>query len=150
MTYRVMRALQYVESLPEWNKKDLTAVGGSQGGLQTVWAAGLDPRVSCARPSIPWCCDLGGITMGRLVGGWRIEWVPALAYYDPVNIGKRISKTCDFEITRAGLGDYVCPPSGVAVLFNNVPAAGKKIVWVQGSEHGYVPPAPNQAFTIVK
>ena len=56
-------------------------------------------------------------------------------------------KKCRVEITRAGLGDYCCPPSGVAILFNNIPGP-KKINWVQGSTHGYVPPEPHQAFSI--
>ena len=38
---RVMRSLQFVKSLPQWDGKNLQANGGSQGGLQTVWAAAL-------------------------------------------------------------------------------------------------------------
>jgi hypothetical protein len=40
---------------------------------------------------------------------------------------------------RAGLGDYCCPPTGLAKLYNNIPG-NKEIRWMQGSEHGYVPP----------
>ena len=50
-------------------------------------------------------------------------------------------------ITRAGLGDYCCPPTGLAKMYNNIPG-NKKIWWVQGSTHGYVPPEPNQHFWI--
>ena len=117
------------------------------GGLQSVWAAGLDPDVSLAKPSIPWCCDIGGRdTLKRLINAWYIHETPALRYYDPVNLAKRISKNCKVEIVRAGLGDYCCPPSGVAILFNNIPGP-KKINWVQGSTHGYVPPEKHQAFS---
>ena len=148
MTYRIMRALQFLKSLPEWNGKDIEAVGGSMGGLQTVWAAGLDPDVTVAKPGIPWCCDIGGRdTLKRIINPWYIHETPALRYYDPVNIAKRISKNCKVEITRAGLGDYCCPPSGVAILYNNIPGP-KKINWVQGSTHGYVPPEPHQAFSL--
>ena len=147
-TYRIMRALEWLKTLPEWDGKNLMVRGGSMGGLQSVWAAGLDPDVSLAEPSIPWCCDMGGRdTLKRLINSWYIHETPALRYYDPVNLAKRISKNCKVEITRAGLGDYCCPPSGVAILFNNIPGP-KKINWVQGSTHGYVPPEKHQAFSV--
>lgn len=148
MCYRIMRAIQFLKSLPEWNGKDLTARGGSMGGLQTVWAAGLDPDVTLALPGIPWCCDMGGRrTLNRLVPNRGVGETEAMRYFDPVNIAKRISRNCKVEITRAGLGDYCCPPSGVAILFNNIPGP-KKINWVQGSTHGYVPPERHQAFSV--
>ena len=147
-TYRIMRALEWLKTLPEWDGKNLIVSGGSMGGMQSVWAAGLDKDVSLARPSIPWCCDIGGRdTMKRLISSWYIHETPALRYYDPVNLAKRISKNCKVEIVRAGLGDYCCPPSGVAILFNNIPGP-KKINWVQGSTHGYVPPEKHQAFSV--
>ncbi len=136
MALRVMRSLQFLKALPQWNGKDLVVSGGSQGGLQTIWAAALDPDVSHADSSITWCCDFAGPTKGRL-NGWRPGYVPALNYYDCVFHAKRIK--CPIVISRAGLGDYVCPPSGLAVLYNNIASPRKKINWVQGSTHGFVP-----------
>jgi cephalosporin-C deacetylase-like acetyl esterase len=140
MALRVMRSLQFLKSLPQWNGKDLSVSGGSQGGLQTVWAAALDPDVTHANSSITWCCDFAGPTQGRL-GGWRPAYVPALNYYDSVFHAKRIK--CPIVISRAGLGDYTCPPSGLAILYNNI-SSPKKIVWYQGSTHGFVPPKPHK------
>ena len=147
MALRVMRGLEYLKSLPGWNGKDLYASGGSQGGLQTIWAAGLDPQVTKAESSVTWCCDMGGTELGRNRGNWYIKWVPALGYYDPINIARRISKNCRTLIPRAGLGDYTCPPSGLAILFNNIPGP-KKINWDQGSTHPYVPPEKHQKFSV--
>ncbi len=147
MALRVMRGLEYLKSLPGWNGKDLYASGGSQGGLQTIWAAGLDPQVTKAESSITWCCDMGGTELGRNRGTWYIKWVPALGYYDPINVARRISKNCRTLIPRAGLGDYTCPPSGLAILFNNIPGP-KKINWDQGSTHPYIPPEPHQKFSV--
>jgi len=147
MVFRVLRALQYLKTLPEWNGKDLIAEGGSQGGLQTSWAAGLDPDVTLARPSVTWGCDLA-MPSGprkRLKGTWHIPYAKGLDYYDSINHIKRAK--CPVEVTRAGLGDYVCPPSGLAAYFNAIKSP-KSILWVQGSEHGFVPPSPNQTFTI--
>ena len=148
MALRVMRALEYLKTRPEWNKKDLQAMGGSQGGLQTLWAAALDKDVTLANAAIPWCCDLAGTTKKqRISGSWRIKYVPGLDYYDPVFLVKRI-KTATVNITRAGMGDYVCPPSGVAICYKNIASPRKSIAWYQGSDHGFVP--KNHEITIWK
>ena len=139
MVMRILRTLEYLKTLPEWNGKDLTAVGGSQGGLQTMWAAALDQDVTVAQPAITWCCDMAGTEKAkRIHGTWRIKYVPALDYFDPVFMAKRIKKA-EVTITRAGLGDYTCPPSGLAISYNNLATPKKTIRWVQGSDHGFVP-----------
>ncbi len=141
MALRVMRALQFVKSLPQWDGKRLSVAGESQGGLQAAWAASLVPGVTSCELKIVWCCDLAGVTKSKRLNGWRPKYVPALDYYDAVNHAKRIPRSCPVTIARAGLGDYTCPPSGLAIFYNNVKAP-KKIVWYQGSTHGYVPPSP--------
>ena len=143
MVLRVLRALQYVESLPEWNGHDLQVEGGSQGGLQTMWAAALDPKVSKAMPNITWCSDIGKRGAGRQGSEFEPAYTDALRYYDTVNMAKRVK--CEVEVTRAGLGDYTCPPSGLAVCYNAL-RCRKSCLWVQGSRHGYIPPKPNQEF----
>jgi len=148
MIYRIMRALQYLKSFPEWDGKNLIAMGWSMGGLQTMWAAGIDPDVTEAKPGIPWCCDMGGRkTLKRNCDSWCVEETEALRYFDPVNFAKRVNPKCRVEIPRAGLGDYCCPPSGVAILYNNLNCP-KKINWVQGSTHGYVPDEEHQEFSL--
>lgn len=148
MIYRIARALQYLKSLPEWDGRNLCASGGSMGGLQTMWAAGIDPDVTEARPGIPWCCDMGGReTLKRQCPDWGVGETEAMRYFDPVNFAKRVNPKCRVEITRAGLGDYCCPPSGIAILYNSLNCP-KKINWVQGSTHGYVPTEEHQHFSL--
>ncbi|MCR5839447.1 MAG: acetylxylan esterase [Kiritimatiellae bacterium] len=143
MVLRVKRALQYLKTLNEWNKKDLYAAGGSQGGLQTIWAAACGEGVTRADSKITWCCDMymNNVRLDKKASsdGWYIRWVPGVAYYDAVVWAKRIPLSCRTVIPRAGLGDYTCPPMGLAKLWNSIPG-NKSITWVQGSEHGYVPP----------
>ncbi|MBO7147650.1 MAG: acetylxylan esterase [Lentisphaeria bacterium] len=138
MTLRVARALQFIKTLPEWNGKELIVNGGSQGGLQSIWAASLDKDVTLCQILIPWCCDLGGISKGRYSGKWRIPYVPALDYFDAAIHAKRIKARV--EVSRAGMGDHECPPSGIAAFYNNL-SCKAKIRWEQGSTHGYVPPS---------
>jgi len=144
MVMRVKRGLQYLKSLDGWNGKDVRASGGSQGGLQTIWAAGCGEGVTQASSDITWCCDMATyndrIAKKASSAGWYIPWVPALGYYDAAIWAKRIPTTCRTNITRAGLGDYTCPPMGLAKMYNNIPGENKSIKWIQGSEHGYVPP----------
>jgi len=139
MFLRVMRALEFLKAQPEWNGKDLLASGGSQGGFQAVAAAALDKDVTKCFADIPWCCDLGGITLGRL-RGWRPDYAAGLGYYDTVNMAKRIR--CETTIV-AGLGDYTCPPSGVCVLYNHIKAP-KKLDLLQGKTHAFTPPNPQK------
>jgi len=136
MALRVLRSLEFVKQLPEWNGKDLIVAGGSQGGLQSSWAAGLDDKVTKWYTHVTFGCDMGGGTIGRIPHDWGIPYVSANNYYDPVNHAKRIK--CPVIIRRAGLGDYRSPPSGIAILYNNIPGA-KEITYVQGATHGYVP-----------
>jgi cephalosporin-C deacetylase-like acetyl esterase len=120
------------------------------GGLQAMWAAALDPDVSEANLEVPWCCDMGGReTLKRNSVTWGVGETVALRYFDPVNMAKRVSTKCKLTIVRAGLGDYTCPPSGIAVMYNNL-KCDKAIKWVQGSTHGHVPPDGfgNQSFTM--
>ena len=138
MALRVLRALQFVKSLPEWDGKTLEARGGSQGGLQTIWAAALDHDVTSAFTEVPWCCNLAGKSCGRMAPSWGIPYVKELNYYDPIHLAKRIPKSCSVNVVRAGLGDYTCPPSGIAAFYNNLECP-KEIKWVQGSTHGFVP-----------
>ena len=154
MVLRVKRALQYLKTVKGWDGKTLIASGGSQGGLQTIWAAGCGEGVTRAESGITWCCDM--YTSGKLRtdpalklagDGWYIGWTDAMGYYDAANFARRIPKTCHTFITRAGLGDYCCPPTGLAKMWNNM-TCPKKIHWVQGSTHGYVPPEKHQEFTL--
>jgi len=144
MALRVLRSLEFVKTVPQWNKKRLVIVGGSQAGLQGAWAAGLDKDVSKWYTSVPFYCDLGGFMAGRIKCDWGLPYAPAVNYYDPVNHVKRMK--CPVQISKAGLGDYTCPPSGLAVLYNNIPTQ-KEITFIQGATHGDTP-KDAQRFTL--
>ncbi len=134
MMMRVMRALEFVKSQPEWDGKNLIVCGGSQGGFQSLNAAGLDSDVSECRPVVPWFCDVSGfVESKRIKSRFMPEWVGPLGYYDAANHAKRIKATVTID---SGLGDYVCPPSGQMVMYNNIKSP-KKLIFSQGRTHGY-------------
>ncbi|MDF3130253.1 acetylxylan esterase [Kiritimatiellaeota bacterium B1221] len=143
MSLRVMRAFEYVKSLPEWDGKNLESNGGSQGGLQGLWGAGLVEGVSSTNNWSPWCCDLGGDTRGRMEG-WQPEYTDALAYYDPVFHVRRAQAKIHMI---ANYGDYTCPPSGVWTVYNEIPHANKSMEVKQGCTHSYTM-KPYMSFTM--
>jgi len=133
MAVRVIRAFDFVKTVTAWNGKDLGVIGYSQGGLQAAWAAGLVPEITHAEIGMPWCTDAGCEKAGRQRGTCP-DYQPGLDYFDPVNHIKRAPSTCLVDIVRAGLGDYVAQPSGVAVLFNAAPAK-KRVTYYQNCAH---------------
>ena len=152
MALRVVRAFDYLKSRPEWNGRDVIAEGGSQGGLQTMWAGSLVDGISKIRPYITWGCDIGNYlnTTGPLLSNtWGMPNVPGAYYFDAALHAKRVPLTCTAEITRLGLGDYTCPPRGVLLSYYNMRCPAS-VTLVQGSDHSYTPPQPNQTCTLSK
>ena len=146
MILRDVRAAQWAKTLPEWNRRKMLVYGGSQGGAQSLWVTALEPAVTDAEVFIPWMCDWRGRAFGgRLGTDWGSEYAPGLDYYDCVNFAKRIRPGAYVNIFHAGLGDYICPPSGVTSLYHAL-TCRKRIHWVQNCEHGWSSPAKGKQF----
>ena len=119
------------KALGLWNGT-LRLYGASQGAYQGIAVAAFDKDVTDAQWSIPWMCDVKGTK-----SEFRPAYTDALRYFDTVFFGKRIESDVNVTIT-AGLGDYVCPPSGVIALFNQM--GGKvHLSFKQGMTHGFTP-----------
>ena len=126
----LLRALEYVKSLAEWNGKTLIAGGFSQGGAQALWAAGLDPDVTLCIATCPALCDLAGTAAKPARrSGWPGYYdarrknaetdkiARAVSYYDCAFFARRIkAKT----YMAAGFADEVCPPTSVYAVFNEL------------------------------
>lgn len=135
---RVMRALDYIKSRPEWNRRDLLVEGGSGGGGQAIAAAALDKEITLAVISVPSFCDFSGFKAGRGSASWayrsgdRLERIKgsekiqkAMSYFDGVHFAPRI--TCDTYVCT-GFTDELCTPSSVYAFYNNIPPATKKVM----------------------
>ena len=129
MFFRVMRALDYIKSRPEWNGKVLIVQGMSMGGAQALAAAGLDPQVTLCVVSVPALMDHGGsLAKPPRKPGWptlfdarrrkpdprRMKTAP---YYDNVFFADRIR--ADVYLS-AGLNDFICCPTSIYVLYNRL------------------------------
>lgn len=135
MMIRNLIALKYVKTLPEWNKKDIISVGGSQGGLQATTLAAHADDVTELIIDRPWFCNLKAENCGFLKG-WRPEFAEGLRYFDTV--AQAMFVKCRVRII-CHLGDYVCPPSTVMALYNSI-KSDKTIHFVQSATHSYTPP----------
>ena len=136
--YRVMRALDFIKSRPEWNGKDLVVSGGSLGGIQTIAAAALDPQVTLAVVGVPAFCDFQSFKAGRDYGSVCYRSPEGLerlksnekiqsmvAYHDAVNFAPMIE--CDVYVCT-GFTDELCSPSNVYAFYNNLTAAHSRIM----------------------
>ena len=133
MYLRVLRALDYLKTRPEWNGRDLIVEGGSLGGCEAACAAALDPAVTMAIISICGFCDYNGDLDGRrgsTVSNHRDAKTDAarraLSYHDAVSFARFIK--CETYFCT-GFADEQCAPSSVYAAYNNLPAETKKAMF---------------------
>ncbi len=152
MFLRLVRAIDFLTSQPEWDGKIVAVVGHSQGGGQALVAGGLDPRVTIIASGVPAICDHSGRVAGR-INGWP-KLVPdgsdgkpdprileAARYVDAVNFASR----CKCEaILSVGFVDATCPPSSCYVAFNAL--QGKKEMINEPLMNHAAPPHIQEAF----
>ncbi len=138
MYLRVMRALDYVKSLPEWDGKNLVVVGGSQGGAQSIVAAALDQQVTLCLAGVPALSEhSGSLAQPQRQPGWPRLYsakdgkpndeavTQTAAYYDNIYFAKRIKAE---TYMSTGFVDNTCVPTGVFAAYNNIPATTKKFI----------------------
>jgi cephalosporin-C deacetylase-like acetyl esterase len=132
MYLRLIRAIDFLTAQPEWDGKIVIVTGHSQGGGQSLVAAGLDPRVTALASGVPAMCDHSGNAAGRINGWPRLVPVDgdgkpaplaleASRYFDAVNFAGR---TRADALLSVGFIDTVCPPTSVYAAYNQLP--GKK------------------------
>ena len=127
-TYRrvwlsVNRALEYVMALPEFDGKNVAAVGSSQGGGTALALTYLNPRVTCTVSNVPALCDHFGWKADRQPGWpnlhkiWKGQADKNAPYFDGANFAAFIKVPV---FMSAGYIDTTCSPSSVYAAFNNL------------------------------
>jgi cephalosporin-C deacetylase-like acetyl esterase len=141
-----VRANDYLVSLPKWDKKNLVAYGGSQGGYLSITTTALDPRVTALCPAYPAYCDETGYVNNR-PAGWpamrfadlndpqRNAKIATTAYYDGVNFAKRIKVPGHYAW---GYNDETCPPTTTFSAYNLI-TAPKDLTIIKEMTHARVP-----------
>ena len=145
--YRVVlgciRAIDYIETLPEWNHDGLGVTGSSQGGFLSYATAALDKRVTCYGAVHAALCDHTASLKG-IACGWPhyfygqknpdMKKVEVSRYYDGVNFARRI--TCPGYISF-GYNDDVVPPTTAYATYNELKAEKKLSVYQQTAHFWY-------------
>jgi cephalosporin-C deacetylase-like acetyl esterase len=136
-----VRAIDFLTSLPEFDKKNVVVSGGSQGGALTIVTAGIDKRVNYIASFYPALSDNTGYLNNRSAG-WPFmfsdkyqnntpEKIKTMEYYDVVNFAQKISVPGFYS---TGYNDNTCSPTSTLSAFNSVKAP-KEIVITPISAH---------------
>lgn len=115
----LIRAIDFVCTLPEVDTRYIFAEGGSQGGAFTLVACSLDKRICAAAPWIPFLNDFPDyfkivhwpaepiLKKQKELGISDSDLYKMLSYFDVKNFTRRI--TCPIMM-GIGLQDPTCPP----------------------------------------
>ena len=134
-----VRCVDFLCSLPEWDKKNVVCKDGSQGGALSIVTAALHEKASLVCAAYPALCDLTGFAHGR-AGGWPKYFfkdsperrptdkvltiddkaeIETLQYFDVVNFA-RILKAPGYYYF--GFNDNFCSPTSIFGMFNEMKA----------------------------
>ncbi|MDR1556589.1 MAG: acetylxylan esterase [Tannerellaceae bacterium] len=142
------RAIDFIYTLPAFDKQNIAVVGGSQGGALAVVTAALDPRIKCFAARHPGTCDLSGFMHGR-PGGWPGlknqsnvgQMLETARYYDVVNFARTLNTPGYFTW---GFNDTACWPTTMFSAYNVV--RSEKILKVYTETAHWHFPEQNAAF----
>lgn len=124
----LVRCIDFLTSLPEWDGKNVAVQGGSQGGALAIIAAGLDKRITQCVANHPALSDMAGYTEKGRTGGYphfnkrplilsNKDCINTMAYYDVVNFARYVK--ADTYLTW-GYNDNTCPPTTSYAVWNTL------------------------------
>ncbi|MBM1105552.1 acetylxylan esterase [Aurantibacter crassamenti] len=139
-----IRAVDFIESLDQFNGEDIGVTGGSQGGALSIVVAGLDERIDYLAAFYPALSDMTGFLHGR-AGGWpqifvddftnKPEKIEVSKYYDVVNFARFVKADGWYSW---GYNDNVCSPVSTFSAYNVIPAK-KELHVFQETQHWTFP-----------
>ena len=123
----LVRCIDLLTSLPEWDGRNVAVQGGSQGGALALVAAGLDKRVNLCVVNHPALSDMAGYTekgrtggyphFNRMTGLYTPSNISTMAYYDVVNFARKMKAT---TYMTWGYNDNTCPPTTSYAVWNTL------------------------------
>lgn len=137
MFMRDLQVVRFIKEHPLLNG-EISFEGGSMGAMRACHLAVHTGIAKECKLDIPWFVDLGGEKNCGRLRGWRPDYEKGLRYFDTAVAATYLK--CPVKII-AGLGDYVCPPSGEMAMYNSI-TAPKQIDFIQNQTHPYRPLEP--------
>lgn len=148
MYLRLVRALDYATTMPQWDGKRILVTGASQGGGQSAALCGIDSRITAACIEVPAMTDFGGRLAGHR-GGWpgRVSAMAVkkdtkdlaasiLPYYDGAVLLRHTKANILIE---AGLVDTTCAAECVIGAFNTASSPEKALLTYPYRPHSGMP-----------
>ncbi|MFM2292782.1 MAG: Acetyl esterase Axe7A precursor [Bacteroidota bacterium] len=130
----LVKCIDFLTSLPEWDGKNVIVQGGSQGGGLAIVAAGLDNRVTQCVVNHPALADMARGKKGGASGFPHFSEkeqllteanMQTIAYFDVVNFAKYVrAKT----FMTWGYNDNTCPPTTSYAVWNTLKCEKEKLV----------------------
>lgn len=124
----LVRCIDFLTSLPEWDGKNVAVQGGSQGGALAIIAAGLDSRITQCVANHPALSDMAGYAAKGGTGGYphfcrqpqilsNKDCLNTLAYFDVVNFARYVKAP---TYLTWGYNDVTCPPTTSYAVWNTL------------------------------
>lgn len=124
----LVRCIDFLTSLPEWDGNNVAVQGGSQGGALAIIAAGLDSRVTQCVANHPALSDMAGYAAKGGTGGYphfcrqpqilsNKDCLNTLAYFDVVNFARYVKAP---TYLTWGYNDVTCPPTTSYAVWNTL------------------------------
>ena len=139
----MVKAVDMIFSLPEFDGQSIGVMGGSQGGALAITTAGLDKRIKYLVSYYPALSDMTGYLHGR-AGGWphlfkdeftnKPEKIETSKYYDVVNFAKQVTVPGYYS---TGFNDNVCPPTSIYAAYNSVNAEKEMSLYLDAAHWQY-------------
>lgn len=120
----LVRCIDLLTSLPEWDGRNVFIQGGSQGGALALIGSALDSRITGCVANHPALSDMAagadGLTSGyphftKESGAYSPDCKKTLAYYDVVNFARHIKQPV---YMTWGYNDNTCPPTTSYAVWN--------------------------------
>lgn len=115
---RLVRAIQFLKTLPEWNGRDITASGTGPCATFAIWAAACGEDVTRAE-----------CTLFEEAGN---------EYFSACNFAKLVPGSCMTVFARLCPGDPLAPAAPAARLWNSL-RCDRRAVWQQGGVRSGAP-----------
>lgn len=130
----LIKCVDFLTSMPEWDGKNVILQGGSQGGALSLVVAGLDTRVTHVIVNHPALADMalaekGGVSgyphYTKKDGMLTPEKLNTMAYYDVVNFARHISAK---TYMTWGYNDNTCPPTTSYAVWNTLSCPKESLI----------------------
>ena len=132
----LVRCIDLLTSLPEWDGKNVAVQGGSQGGALALITAALDKRVTQCVANHPALSDMAGYVEKGRTGGYphfckyhqilqNKDCLNTMAYYDVVNFARYVKAP---TYLTWGYNDNTCPPTTSYAVWNTLKCEKESLI----------------------